>query len=485
MIKNFISGSWIQGDSDRVIENLDPSTGSPYTAWTAASELQVDQAVTAARSAYLHWANRPHAERQQLVERYAEVVSANLDELAGAIQAEAGKPLWEALQEAKAVAGKVSLSIKAYQQRCSSFGNAPSRVRFRAHGVLAVIGPFNFPAHLPNGHIVPALLAGNTVVFKPSERVPLAAQLMARYWHEAGLPEGAFNIVQGDGLTGATLADHPDIDGLLFTGGSKLGEQFRQSFAGKPEKLLALELGGNNPLVVWDSTDVDAAVSLILQSAYVTAGQRCTCARRLILPNNDYSKTLTISLLEALDQLRVGSAYAMPEVFMGPVIAASESTKLQKKQDELKGAGAKILRPLRILKADTGLVSPGLIDTTGVSEVRDEELFGPLLQVRRVDTFEDAIVEANNTRYGLAAGLVSNSPERYEQFRNQVNAGIINWNKPLTGASGAAPFGGIGLSGNHRPSGFFAADYCSYAVASLESPELEHGPTPPGHRPNS
>lgn len=350
MINSYISGSWVHGQTDRTIQNYDPSTGSNFTPWKCASSSQVEQAISSARAAASSWSKLPYEEREAIITRYAEVAAANEDQLAAAIQAEAGKPLWEARQETKAVAGKVGLSIKAYQQRCASFGTAPSKIRFRPHGLLAVLGPFNFPAHLPNGHIVPALLAGNTIVFKPSERVPLAAQIMGQFWQEAGLPEGALNILQGDGQTGAALAEHDKIDGLLFTGGSKLGERFRQSYARKPEKILALELGGNNPLVVWDSPDIDTAVELILQSAYITAGQRCTCARRLILPDNDFATKLATALENAIDKLRVGSAHDEPEVFMGPVIGTNDASRLLEKQAELQDLGARILRPVRILK---------------------------------------------------------------------------------------------------------------------------------------
>ncbi|MEM9158985.1 MAG: succinylglutamate-semialdehyde dehydrogenase [Verrucomicrobiota bacterium] len=479
-MKNYISGKWLLGESDYTVVNHNPSTGGLISEWAAADEAQVDQAIQAAKSSFIPWAATELEERIAILRRFAEIAKDHREELASAIQSEAGKPKWEALQEAQAVAGKVELSIKAYQQRCASFGSAPSKVRFRPHGVLAVIGPFNFPAHLPNGHIVPALIAGNTVVFKPSERVPLAAELMTRYWIEAGLPEGVLNLVQGEAQTGSHLAENEKIDGLLFTGGSQLGEHFRQTYAQRPEKILALELGGNNPLVVWDSDDPHSLIQLILQSAYVTAGQRCTCARRLIVPQNKFGDDLLKSLRIAVGKMRTGSAHQVPEVFMGPVIGASTALKLVEKQQVLESEGHTVLNRLRITKEGTGQLTPGLIDGSEASEIADEEIFGPLLQVRRAKNFEEAIIEANRTRYGLAAGLVSASEKRYQQFRSEVRAGIINWNKPLTGASGAVPFGGIGLSGNHRPSGFFAADYCSYAVASLESPKMEIGTPPPG-----
>jgi len=481
MIHSIINHQSEPGHSDRLIENRNPSTGESSPPWASAEATQIDRAVTAARAASSAWANTPLGERETLLRRYAAIVSEHKEELALVICAEAGKPLWESRQEAGAVVGKIELSIQAYAERCATFGSGPSRTRFKPHGVLGVLGPFNFPAHLPNGHIVPALLAGNTVVFKPSERVPAAAQLMMAYWQEAELPRGVLNLVQGDGSAGAALAAHDGIDGLLFTGGSTIGETLRRDFAHQPNKILALELGGNNPLVVWDPDNLPLAVNLILQSAYVTAGQRCTCARRLILPLDSRGDTILNALTTAMDQLRTGPAAADPAVFMGPVINAAAATHLVAKQAQLIDQGAIALRRLEHHQAHTGLVSPGLLDATAIADLADEELFGPLLMVRRVESFADAITEANRTAYGLSAGLVSGQTDAYQIFSTQVRSGIINWNTPLTGASGGAPFGGLGLSGNHRPSGYFAADYCSYAVASLEKEQLDPtAPLPPG-----
>jgi succinylglutamic semialdehyde dehydrogenase len=443
----------------------------------------VDQAVAAARSAFPAWSSTDLSDREALLRRYAEIAGKHQEELAGIICTEAGKPLWEARQEAGAVVGKVELAISAHAQRCAELGKGPARTRFRPHGVLGVLGPFNFPAHLANGHIVPALLAGNTLVFKPSERVPTAGSLMMSWWQEAGLPAGALNLVQGDGSVGVALARHPELNGLLFTGGSAVGESLRRDFGSQPGKMLALELGGNNPLVVWEPDDLELTANLIVQSAYVTAGQRCTCARRLIIPAGPAGDAIIEALLDAIGTIQIGPADREPPVFMGPVINAAAAQHLVAKQDELIAAGGVELHRLEHLEPDTGLVSPGLIDTTPIADLPDEEHFGPLLKVRRVESFEDAIAEANRTAYGLSAGLVSSQADHYERFRAQIRAGIINWNTPITGASGAAPFGGLGLSGNHRPSGFFAADYCSYAVASMEKDALDpEAALPPGLR---
>jgi succinylglutamic semialdehyde dehydrogenase len=407
-----------------------------------------------------------------VLEAFAERLKASKAGLAELISTETGKPLWEADEEVGAMAGKVPLSIQAARERRSpaefDLAGATAAVRFKPHGVVAVFGPFNFPGHLPNGHIVPALLAGNTVVFKPSELTPAVAQRTAELWQEAGLPAGALNLVQGARDTGAALASHPGVDGLYFTGSVAGGVSLHRAWADQPHKILALEMGGNNPLVVWDAADEDAAAYAIIQSAFITAGQRCSCARRLILPTGTAGDALLDRLVEMTTAIRVGPFRERPDPFMGPVINDQAAQRLLAGKRDLLSRGAVELVEMRPVGTRPAMLRPGIIDVTDVPDRPDEELFGPLLQVIRVGDFDAAIREANNTRFGLAAGLLSDDRSLYEQFYRRVRAGVVNWNRPTTGASGRLPFGGVGLSGNHRPSGYYAADYCSYPVASLE-----------------
>jgi succinylglutamic semialdehyde dehydrogenase len=429
--------------------------------------------VAAARAAFRGWSRQPLDEREAMLREFAKVLSRRKVALADAISREVGKPAWEAAGEVDTMVAKVDLSVRAYRQRCAEFSGGLATTRFRPHGVVAVFGPFNFPGHLPNGHIVPALLAGNTVVFKPSEYAPLVAEITAAAWRDAGLPDGVFNLVQGGRETGVALAEHRGIDGLFFTGSVRTGMWLAEKFAATPEKILALELGGNNPLVVWDVKDIPAAALLVAQSAFTTAGQRCSCARRLIVPNDAAGVEIGAALVSLLPRLRAGAFTDRPEPFMGPVISAATAERLLAAQRDLVTRGAHVCVEMRSLRAGTGLLSAGLLDVTAVRGRDDEELFGPLLQLVRVPDYSAAITEANATRFGLAAGLISDDRALYEKFRDEVRAGVINWNQPLTGASGAAPFGGVGWSGNHRPSAFFAADYCSYPIASIEVPELK------------
>ncbi|MBA3848744.1 MAG: succinylglutamate-semialdehyde dehydrogenase [Opitutus sp.] len=453
--------------------SVNPATGE--TVWTgpAATAADVDRAVAAARAVFPAWRDRPVEERATLLRAFAARLTAGKDELARAISAEVGKPHWEALTEVQSMIGKVEISIEAHAKRCGEFRSNVGITRFKPHGVVAVLGPFNFPGHLPNGHIVPALLAGNTVVFKPSELAPAVAEKTAALWAAAGLPPGVLAVVQGGRETGAALAAHAGIDGLFFTGSARAGLALNGLFARTPEKILALEMGGNNPLVVHRTADLMAAVALTVQSAYLSAGQRCTCARRLIVPRDAEGDAFIALLAATILQLRVGAATDRPEPFMGPVVSAAAAERLLAAQRDLLARGAHAIVPVQSLRAGTGLLAPGLLDVSAVAGRADEEHFGPLLQLIRVADFDAALREANATRFGLAAGLISDDRGLYERFYREVRAGLINWNQQLTGASSAAPFGGVGRSGNHRPSAYFAADYSSYPVASIEAPELK------------
>ena len=429
--------------------------------------------VAAARAAWPAWAAHSISYRMEAVRRFANVVRKKDAEFAELIARETGKPLWEAKTEVGAVVNKVQISIDAYAERTpqrkmeAALGNRVA-VRHKPHGVLAVLGPYNFPAHLPNGHIVPALIAGNAVVFKPSEKTPATGAFLVRCFHEAKIPEGVVRLLIGGPDQGRELAGQPGIDGLLFTGSARAGMALHKQFAETPQKILALELGGNNPLVVWHAKDIDAAAAIAVQSAYLTAGQRCTAARRLIVEDGKEGPLLD-AIGALIDRMIVDQPFADPQPFMGPVIDNAAADHVQEQWLNLMMKGGKPFRRLDRPFEERPYLTPALIDVTEVKDRPDEEIFGPVLQVIRVKDFDQAIDEANNTRYGLAASLVGGTSDLYDKFWANVRAGVINWNKPTNGAPSNAPFGGVGMSGNHRPSAFYAADYCAYPVTSSES----------------
>ena len=450
--------------------STDPATGEEV--WSGETG-DASAEVAAARAAWAGWAARSVSYRIEALRRFANVVRKREQEFAELISRETGKPFWEARTEVGSVVNKVQISIDAYAERTpqrkleAALGNRVA-VRHKPHGVLAVLGPYNFPAHLPNGHIVPALIAGNAVVFKPSEKTPASGAFLVDCFHKAGIPEGVVRLLIGGPEEGKALAAEPGIDGLLFTGSARGGMSLHRQFAEMPHKILALELGGNNPIVFWGAKDVEAAASIVVQSAFLSAGQRCTCARRLIVEDGK-EQGLIAAIQKLMARLVVDHPFADPQPFMGPVIDNASADHVQEQWLNLMMKGGKALKRLDRPFEERPYLTPALIDVTDAKDRPDEEIFGPVLQVIRVKDFDAAIDEANNTRFGLAASLIGGNPELYDKFWSNVRAGVINWNKPTNGAPSSAPFGGIGLSGNHRPSAFYAADYCAYPVTSVES----------------
>jgi succinylglutamic semialdehyde dehydrogenase len=477
MSSHLINNAWLDGVGP-AFESFDPGAGKPLATYRAGTADEVDQAVRAARRAFEEWSLLSVEARIAYLNAFGELLKKEKSNVAAnslplLISQEMGKPFWESLTELDAMINKIPLSIAAMKERRSpseqTANNQTSATRYKPHGVIAVFGPFNFPAHLPNGHIVPALLAGNTVVFKPSELTPGVGRRMVELWQEAGLPAGVLNLLQGARETGQALASHPEIDGLFFTGSVAAGRALNKLLADHPGKILALELGGNNPLIVWDAASIDAAALLTIQSAYQTSGQRCSCARRLTVEEGSRGEALVNRLLELIPGIRVGRHTERPEPFMGPLVRPQAATNALAAQQRLLERGAKALRPMKGLSEGSAFVTPGLIDVTGI-DAPDEEIFAPLLQLIRVADFDGALAAANRTAFGLCAGLISNDRALYTRFFTRVRAGVINFNRPTTGASSALPFGGVGLSGNNRPSASHAADYCSYPIASLEQP---------------
>lgn len=468
-MSHYINGQWVKG-KDKYFESQCPATGKMIWKGTEASTENVAEAVNAAKKAQKAWASETLSSRIETLSRYKSILEEEKEALAKAISMDAGKPLWESKTEVAGMIGKLAASIDSFNTRTGDKNHMTdmleTRLTHRPHGVVAVLGPYNFPGHLPNGQLVPALLAGNTVVFKPSELTPLVGEKLISCFEKANFPTGVVNLVQGGKETGQALLKEP-VDGVFFTGSYQTGRQIHKHFAGRPEVILALEMGGNNPLIVDEVKSLDAAVFNTIMSAYITSGQRCTCARRLLVPNSQFGDAYLAKLIEKTKQLRVGSYFETPEPFMGAVISQTVAKQLLEKQDELISLGGEAL--LRMESKGQAILTPGLISVDSVSEMSDEEIFGPLLTVYRYDEINDAVQKANNTRFGLSAGILTENKEHADYFYQTIRAGIVNINRQLTGASGTAPFGGIGRSGNHRPAAFYASDFCAYPMASMVS----------------
>lgn len=466
-----------------LMTSTNPATGETIWEKESSTVADVDAAVAAARRAFPAWARRPLSERVEILERYQDLLASHKAEMAEAIAQETGKPLWDATGEAGAMVGKVGISLKAYNERTGEKtfdmgGNMTGHLTHRPHGVMAVFGPYNFPGHLPNGHIVPALLAGNTIVFKPSNMTPMVGEKMIALLHEAGVPEDVIHYVQGERNVGEALSNHKDIDGLLFTGSTHVGTILNKQLAPHPDKIMALEMGGNNPLIIWNAESPEAAAYHTVLSAFISTGQRCTCARRLILPKGAEGDAVLEKLIPLAQKLKVGAYTETPEPFMGPLIRLKEAEEIITAQGKLAQTGGISLLEATMPRDGLPFITPGIMDVTQVNNREDIEFFGPFLQVIRVSDFDDAIMEANNTSYGLSSAIFTQDKSLYERALIELRAGLINWNRQTTGASSAMPFGGVGVSGNHRPAAYYAADYCAYPVASVESEVLEFPETP-------
>lgn len=450
--------------------STEPATGAVI--WEG-PEGDVDEEVASARASWAEWAARPLTVRIETLRRVVNTIRNRSEQFADLIARETGKPLWEARAEVEAVTARVDIAVNSYSERTASRkleGQMSSRtaLRHKPHGVLAVIGPHSLPAQVPNDHIVPALIAGNAVVFKPSEKTPATAEMLVECFLIGGVPRGAIRLLIGGPETGKALCRHPGVDGVLFTGSSRVGLALHRQFAETPNKILSLEMGGNNPIVVWDSPTLHAAAIIVVQSAFMTAGQRCTAARRLIVKDGE-EEPLLDEIARLIGRMVIAEPHSSPAPFMGPVIDNEAAEHLQEQWLDLILKGGRAVTHLQRPIAGRPFLTPGLIDATTIEKRADEEYFGPILQVIRVPDFDAAIAEANATRYGLSAALISDKPALYERFWANIHAGMINWNRPTNGVPANAPLGGLGLSGNHRPGAYYAADLCAYPVVSGEA----------------
>lgn len=471
---HYIDGQFVGSNGD-LFSSLNPIDSTPIWQGRKAQLQEAEFAYNAAATALKHWALLGFDARKDYVLKFGKIIEKRQDELVELIAKETGKPLWEALTEVNAILNKIPLSIRAYEERTPEkkiiSHDSFTAVGYKPQGVVAVLGPFNFPAHLSNGHIVPALLAGNTIIYKPSELTPLVAQFIIECWHTAGLPKGVINCIQGDAGTAKALLTQ-NIQALYFTGSYKAGLQIHQAFATRPDVLLALEMGGNNPLIIDTIDDIKTAVYYTLLSSYITAGQRCTCARRLLIKNDSFGDAFLQQLTIAAKNISVGAYTTTPEPFMGPVIGYDHALLHLNAQQALYNQGGNSILKMSLIKEHSGLLTPGIVDMSNVSNPNDEEIFAPLIQVYRYQQFEEALELANQTKYGLIAGLIGNNSTHFDLFYQTIRSGIVHWNKPTTNALSSLPFGGSGQSGNHRPSGYYAADYCAYPVAIQEVPHL-------------
>lgn len=481
----YIDGEWHKmSPSEKSFATENPFTGEKVLEVHPADVAQVDQAVESSHRAFLSWRALSHQARADHLMRLKEALVERKADIGAAITQEMGKVLREGLLEAGACASKIDLTLGEAAQRVADVhppGLAGGHYTYRPHGVMAVIGPYNFPIHLANGHIIAALMMGNTVVFKPSSVTPLVAQIYTECIDKAGLPKGVFNLLPMTRQAGDRLVTHPKVKGILFTGSWPVGLHFKRLTLEDPNKILALEMGGKNSVIVADDAHLEQVVAEVVTGAFLTTGQRCTGTARVICTPRHFD-TLTERLAKAA-QLIQSQDPSKEETFMGPL--ASRSALRSYRREVEKADQDKALKTLVGFREGDGVCGVGaslhlMEHYNPQHEYLREEVFGPALTIEKVADLDEAFTRSTHNDYGLSFSLFSESRKNYERALVEVPSGIVNWNRATNGASGRLPFGGVGKSGNHRPAALFAPEYCSYPVASMTKPygEFSENPSP-------
>ena len=444
----------------------------------------IEDAVGAGKRAFSIWSRKSLADRSEFVKKYQTVLRRREAELVEMISREVGKPLWESQAEVLAMIGKVDVSLGEGLKHVSDYSvvlkgeSSTEKVmgycRYKPRGVLAVIGPFSFPGHLPSGHFIPALITGNTVVFKPSEKTPMVGQLIAECFQEAGFPKGVFNLLQGEREVGRRLCVHEDIAGILFTGSNEVGTRIKQDTLQQHWKLLVLEMGGKNPALIWEDADFEGALQETLSGAFMTAGQRCTSTSRILVHRKLYDQFVT-RFHEQAKSFKIDHPFRNP--FMGPLIDQSAVDRNQKFLGIASREGCEVIMRGKSLELGCAgyYVTPSIcliknptLEGTKKSVYQQTELFVPHVAILPIDDLDEAIAQANLTQYGLVASVFTQDRKTYLRCLDGLQFGLIHWNKSTVGASSQLPFGGLKKSGNHFPTAISAAQYCTYPVASLE-----------------
>jgi succinylglutamic semialdehyde dehydrogenase len=476
---DFINGRFVpveKGDGE--FKDISPADLSDQIMTVKFKYNHIDEACAAAKKAFPAWARLSLDERKTYLLRLKEVFDAHTEQMAQLISRDTGKPLWDSMTEAKNLGNKIditlnnSLKLIANTHIPNALPGVEGVVRHRARGVMAVLGPFNFPAHLPNGHIIPALISGNTIVFKPSEQTPAVGQFMAQLIEKAELPPGVFNLVQGDGESGRRLSAHEFVDGILFTGSYDVGLKIKQETMNHYWKILALEMGGKNATVVWDDADMDKAIYETLIGSYLSTGQRCSGTSRVIV-HDKIADEFTERFYQAAKKLSIG--HWSENAFMGSLINAGAVEKYIRFQEIANREGCESMMRGKALdlKHKGYYVTPSIhlvpkFDPNSVYQ--KSEIFGPNVAIYKSSDFDETLNIVNSTGYGLVMALFSKNRDLYEESLLKARVGLLNWNRTTNGASSRLPFGGMGKSGNDRPSADYAIQYCTVPVASLEDP---------------
>lgn len=406
------------------------------------------------------WKNSTTNQRIRYLKLFQKCLIKSKNELATIIAQEIGKPLWESLIEVDISIKKIDITISALNYRLNypTLNNQGKKIETvtKPLGIIGVIGPFNFPLHIPNGQIIPALITGNCVIVKPSEYAIKTSKFIEGLWKKSFKNKNSpIEFCYGDKTTGETIVQNNNIKAIFFTGSSKTGKLIETNCF-KNKKLCALEMGGNNALIIEDITP--HIISNIITSSFITSGQRCSCSRRLLLNKKHHS--IVNQLINEIKSIPIKASGSSEYHFMGPIVL--EHVKEQLINKNFKNSET-LLKAINLGKG--GLVSPRVELT---NQLYDEEIFGPILFISYYDDIDEAIEKVNKSKYGLSTSIFSKHKRIYNHALNNIDSGVINWNFPTTGASGLAPFGGVKQSGNFRPAGLNMIDHCIIPVATSQ-----------------
>lgn len=447
--------------------------------WTLGlSSEHIEELLQSAHSGFKSWKKTSLEERKKYLLKYKDSLIKNQKEIATALAWETGKPLHECLVEASGLASKVDITITESLKRiCNQslpevMPGITGHFRYKPLGPILVIGPFNFPCHLANGQIVSALLAGNSIIFKPSEKTAYAPQLMIDCLHEAGFPSGVINFFQGDGLLTSKLTQAPMVKGIHFTGSKEVGAKIAQGVATDFSKLLALELGGKNSTIVHGDANFDHAIAECINSCFLTSGQRCTSTSLIFVHKNILLK-FQQELTDITKRIQVDHPFSSSP-FMGPLIDDIAEKHYAFYQAKALEEGAHILLPAQKIQSQhKGFYwSPSIFlydDKNKNKNFIKQEIFAPNVTLIPYEHIEEAVQVVNNTEYGLAFSVFTSDLKIAQFCMDEVEAGILNVNRSTVGASAKLPFGGCKNSGNFRPAGVTMIDSCVQLTSSLET----------------
>lgn len=480
-------GDYIQGqfrqvdDPNGEINSHDPGDLDQAKVAFPFSFEHVHEAVTSAKRAFQSWKRIPATERIGHVTKYGDLIKQRSEELARAITFEIGKPLWESRAEVQETIDLIKYYAKRGSQTTVEMkieeadADSAGFVRFMPRGTMAVITPATVPVFASFMHLIPALMDGNTVVLKASKRAPYVGQCLAEICHDSGFPSGVLNVIQGDEELGRRLVGHPEIDGILFTGSFETGTKIRKAVTSDYWKVLVLDTGGKNAMLVWDDADYQRSLKDALMGSLLTSGQRCTSSSRILVHKKLFDRFVTdFHALAKRCRVDHGATEGDDAPFLGALVSEEAMENYLRFQGiAVREGGEEIMRGKPLEREKKGFyVSPSIhrIDNPDAKSVyQTTEIFGPDVALYCVEDLQQAAEIINLTRHGLCASIYTGARENYLRLADDARVGLLHWNRPTTALAYMLPYGGIKQSGNARPMGSFAGYQCTYPLSSLES----------------